>query len=151
MIGVVLSQTVIRQLLQSTIPQGTWVSLYAGEHLSIQLNTTTSEVDGRRLTTWVREDHNQDFSTFRGVTGKTVLSKVTIDCDSLLVAVHEQHAYNKDMSLIASVETNEEPSFPIDVAELVSVVAVCNIPIDTPKIEQGDTIIQHHRKPNLMV
>lgn len=137
MLGAVISPFVLEQIKQEKITHGTWISLYAGEQISIQLNSTSLKINGMQLTTWLREDRNEKFNTAYGVEGETVLSKVTIDCNSLLVTVHEQHAYNKTMSLVKSVKITTNMSAPLGAAELISVVTVCQIPIDDFKKENN--------------
>ena len=108
------------------IPSGKWMSLYVGDGISVQLNLHTFDKDKNQeaFTAWVREDRQKPFSSGL-VIGKTVLSKITVNCEENTVTIHEQRSFNDFLEKLMTSEKEMMYTTPDEVIVAVTHLTMC--------------------------
>lgn len=157
--GVFVSQALGRYVMSSAVPAGNWATLYVEGTSSYQVNLSNLKIEDQSLTAWIREDRMSWFQTgSTGVTGRTVISKVTVNCDQHEVAVHEQRSFDSRMNLIDVRSSNEMLQPPREDMAIIAIVMVCGAPkgMEQPEPRNQDghrneqTRPEHSGKPPMM-
>jgi hypothetical protein len=123
-IGFALAR-VLESFNESAVFNGKWISLWAGNATSLQMNITTMKISDRAITAWIREDRQTIFLGQTGVVGRTIISKVTLDCAKRLVTVHEQRGFDQYMSPIQQSQLESIALPPIDTMSILSTLVIC--------------------------
>jgi hypothetical protein len=102
------------------------MSLYHDVDLSLQLNISSVKVKNNTINMWVREDRKVEFSGSAGLPGNTLISRITIDCNSLYSVVEEQRTFDKWMSH-KSTSVNDDTSLkePTELMSAISAITLC--------------------------
>jgi hypothetical protein len=148
--GVIASQAIGRYLMSSAVPYGDWASLYIEGSSSYQVNLSQLEIEDQSLTVWIREDRAAWFQTgSTGLTGKTVISKVTVNCDQHEIAVHEQRSFDGRMNLIDTRLSSGILQKPLEDMSIIAIVMVCGAPkgMEQPEIENQDGHPNSEQRP----
>lgn len=109
------------------IPSGKWATLYVGGGISVQLNMNSFEKDSKQeaFTVWVREDREKPFSSGL-VIGKTVMSRITVNCEENTVTIHEQRSFDDVLDRLMVSEKEVMYSAPDEVIVAVIHLAMCS-------------------------
>lgn len=112
---------------RADIPSGKWATLYVGEGISVQLNMNSFEKDSKQeaFTMWVREDRQKPFSSGL-VIGKTVLSKITVNCQENTVAIHEQRSFDEVLERLMTSEKEMVYTTPDEVIVTLMHLTMCS-------------------------
>jgi hypothetical protein len=108
------------------IPSGKWMTLFVGDGISVQLNMNTfDKVKNKEVfTAWVREDRQRPFSSGL-VIGKTVLSKITVNCEENTVTLHEQRSFDDVLERLMTSEKEVMYATPDEVIVAVLHLTMC--------------------------
>lgn len=109
------------------IPSGKWLTLFVGDGISVQLNMHTFDKHSTQnaFTAWVREDRQKPFSSGL-VIGKTVLSKITVNCEENTVTIHEQRSFDDVLERLMVSEKEMLYTTPDEVIVAVSHLTMCS-------------------------
>ena len=112
---------------RADIPSGKWVTLFIGDGISVQLNLHTFDKHSKQdaFTVWVREDRQKPFSSGL-VIGKTVLSRITVNCKENTVTVHEQRSFDDVLDRLMVSEKEVVYSTPDEVIVAVTHLTMCS-------------------------
>lgn len=127
-VGGLIAGALLAFSLQSStgIPPGKYTPLKIYGGMSVQINLDSIESDSANgiYSLWVREDREGPFLTETGLMGRSVFSKITIDCNKKMITVLEQRAFDMNMKLVAS-KTGSSKSLPNSMMTTVMIMTVC--------------------------
>src|SRR5690606_21234114 len=84
----------ISSLNDEHVPGGIWSPLAMVQGASYQVNLTSAEIaDDDIATVWIREDRQTLFTGESSLQGKTMISRVRVDCKNKNVELLEQRAF----------------------------------------------------------
>lgn len=124
LVGLLTAQQVAKSL-EGPVPGGNWISIWTGSFSSLQLNTSTMDVKNGVVTSWIREDRQKTFTGLSGASGRTIISKVSIDCTSRTVGIAEQRSFDAFLGLNQQVFTESTPKIPSDLMTGLLTLLIC--------------------------
>lgn len=127
------------------IPSGKWMTLYVGDGIAVQLNMHTFDKDKKQeaFTAWVREDRQKPFSSGL-VIGKTIFSKITVNCEENTVTIHEQRSFDDALEKLMTSEKEVMYSTPDEV-----IVAITHLMMCVPSGQQNSLPLPAHKEKDL--
>lgn len=149
-IGVFLTvQTWVYSEGNQQVPHGIWSPVLMLRGISYQVNISTAEFKNEDSATfWIREDRAMLFESETSLTGKTIISHVTVDCKNQTLELLEQRAFGDTMQFLGSrdgkLATNMNTVMP-----LVVFVELCGIIPDDYKKDNGDTQKEETKKQTI--
>jgi hypothetical protein len=129
--------------VDNQVPIGKWESFYFDNDLTLQLNTSQAKFNKNTVTTWIREDRVNNFDGSLGVSGKTIFSKVLLNCDDLTSIVYEQKSFDIGMVFSDSKE-EKEPLLgqPKELMSAISLITLCGIGKSKPAtVNKTETLL----------
>ncbi len=110
----------------SGIPPGKYTPLKILGGISLQINLDSIVIDDASgaATFWIREDREGPFLTETGMMGRTVFTKVIVDCKKEVIKIGEQRAFDMNMNMVA-VRNGGSVMFPNSLMTTVVIMGVC--------------------------
>lgn len=136
LLGIGFAHTVVKALLRDEIPEGVYAPMVMTNGVSIQVNMTQTEFDGKTVTTWIREDDSTWFETDLKTKATTIFDKVVIDCPDKKVAIIEERAFGPNMAFIGITKGDGILKDPKTVTTIGTLIGICAIELTQEKSEK---------------